>query len=403
MNIVEVRIGQRYRLSSLIGKGLFSEVFEGENVYTGERVAIKLEDSKIRYQQVNFESQILKHLQGGLGIPIPYWCGQEGDYNCLVMELLGDSLGTLKQRCKGKFSLKTTLMLADQLLTILEFIHSETIVHRDLKLENILMGIDNAFFQVHLIDFGLSKRFIDPSNNKHIPMKTGKTLLGSVEYASIPNHNGKELSRRDDMESLAYILCHMLMGDLPWSNLVGPDKAQENEERVLALKMRFSESESLSKLPQEFKIFLDSSKSLSFEDEPKYLEYRRMFKELMVREGHSFDYIYDWILIPASGQVAAQLNAIDDLLDIEDALTKEEEAEIAALMQKYESDPTVMDYRLEDIRKQNKKFDVISPTSSPKASMVEERRVEGGKGKKGEEGAGGKKGKGGKGDNCLLI
>ena len=90
------------------------------------------------------------------------------------------------------------------------------------------MGVENTFFQVHIIDFGLSKRYIDPQTKKHVPMKSGKTLLGSVEYASINNHNGKELSRRDDLEALAYILCHLLLGDLPWSVLVGEDKPQEN-------------------------------------------------------------------------------------------------------------------------------------------------------------------------------
>jgi hypothetical protein len=86
-------------------------------------VAIKLEDVKIRYPQVNFEAQILKHLQGGrmllsnpVGLPIPYWCGQEGDYNCLVMELLGENLSHYKTLCGGRFSLKTVLMIADQLV-----------------------------------------------------------------------------------------------------------------------------------------------------------------------------------------------------------------------------------------------------------------------------------------------
>ena len=254
-------------------------------------------------------------------------------------------------------------------LAILEYTHSESIVHRDLKLENIVLGIDSAFFQVHLIDFGLSKRFIDPQTNKHILKKSGKTLLGSVEFASLNNHSGKEISRRDDLESCAYIFIQMLVGELPWSKFATEDRAQENEARIFSMKQDFPQHELLRGVPPEFGIFLESVKKLGFEDEPKYLDYRRMFKELMIREGFSYDYIYDWILVPVSAQIEKEIHNIDELLQIEDALTKEEEKEIAALISKYEQDPTVIDYRLEEIRKQNKKFDVISPNASPRNSQ----------------------------------
>ncbi len=310
-----------------------------------------------------------------MGIPLPYWCGQEGDYNCLVMELLGETLAHYKQLCGGKFSLKTVLMVADQLvasthqLSILEYIHSECIIHRDLKLENILLGVDSAFFQVHLIDFGLSKRFIDPQTNKHILKKSGKTMLGSIEFASLNNHSGKEISRRDDLESCGYIFIQMLVGELPWSKFASEEKAQENESRIFSMKQDFAQHEVLRGIPAEFGIFLESVKKLAFEEEPKYLDYRRMFKELMIREGFSYDYIYDWILVPVSAQIEKEIHNIDELLQIEDSLTKDEEREIAALISKYEQDPTVIDYRLEEIRKQNKKFDVISPNASPRNSL----------------------------------
>lgn len=243
------------------------------------------------------------------------------------------------------------------------------------------MGIDNSFFQVHLIDFGLSKRYIDPSNDQHIPSKTGKILLGSVEYASINNHNGKELSRRDDLESLAYLCIHLLLGNLPWSSLVSENSPPENESEVLKLKQKFFEDKSLRSLPPEFALFLESVRNLAFEEEPRYTDYRRMFKELMIREGLSFDYIYDWVLMPLGG-VGGRIGAIDDLLALEDSLTKEEEDEIATMMQKYEEDPTIIDFKLEEIRKQNKKFDVVSPGGSPKESLQKGKQTKGGTGSK---------------------
>lgn len=89
------------------------------------------------------------------------------------------------------------------------------------------------------------------------------------------------------------------------------------------------------------------------------MEYRKRLKMLMVKEAFCYDFIYDWVLIPMTEQINRSLNKIDDLLQIEDELTKEEEEEVQMLLRKYENDPTVIDYKLEEIRRQNKKFDII--------------------------------------------
>lgn len=264
------------------------------------------------------------------------------------------------------------------------------------------MGVDNTFFQVRLIDFGLSKRYIDPQTEHHIPMKTGKALMGSVEYASLNNHKGQELSRRDDLESLGYILCHLLLGELPWSSMVSDDKLQDIEARILNMKTKFTESEVFKSLPREFRDFLSAVRGLGFEDEPKYLDYRREFKSLMIKEGHSFDFVYDWVLIPVSQQITRQLNNEDDQLEIDDVLTQEEEEEIKQLMAKYENDPTVLDFRLEEIKRQNSKFDILTPIGNHgSGGMMEDKK--GSKGKKDNDNS--KKGKKGDGKNrdCTLI
>jgi len=141
-------------------------------------------------------------------------------------------------------------------LSIIEFVHGEGIIHRDLKLENLCMGVDSSFFQLYLIDFGLSKKYIDPANNKHIPLKSGKSLLGSIEYASLNNHTGKgtlklrtELSRRDDIESIAYLLMHLYLGSLPWSHLTNDEKGNENEAKILAMKKEYLDSPVADKVP----------------------------------------------------------------------------------------------------------------------------------------------------------
>lgn len=150
------------------------------------------------------------------GIADVHWYGQEGDYKCMVMEMLGKSLEDLFQSCARKFSLKTVCMLADQMLTRLEYLHSQSFIHRDMKPDNFMMGQQMKRTQVYLIDFGLSKRFRDVKHGEHIRYRDGKSLTGTARYASVNTHMGVEQARRDDVEALGYILIYFLKGQLPW-------------------------------------------------------------------------------------------------------------------------------------------------------------------------------------------
>ncbi|KAM3330716.1 hypothetical protein ACQJBY_027079 [Aegilops geniculata] len=293
---MEPRVGNKYRLGRKLGSGSFGEIYLGTNVQTNEEVAIKLENVKTKHPQLLYESKLYRVLQGGTGISNVKWFGVEGDYNVLVMDVLGPSLEDLFSFCNRKLSLKTVLMLADQMINRVEFIHSKSFLHRDIKPDNFLMGLGKRANQVYMIDFGLAKKYRDTSTHQHIPYRENKNLTGTARYASVSTHLGIEQSRRDDMESLGYVLMYFLRGSLPWQGLKAGTKKQKYE-KISERKIATSIEALCRGYPSEFQSFFHYCRSLRFEDSPDYQYLKRLFRDLFIREGFQFDYVFDWTIL----------------------------------------------------------------------------------------------------------
>ncbi|KAM7509692.1 hypothetical protein LguiA_020145 [Lonicera macranthoides] len=302
---MEPRVGNKFRLGRKIGSGSFGEIYLGTNIQTTEEVAIKLENIKTKHPQLLYESKLYRILQGGTGIPNVRWFGVEGDYNVLVMDLLGPSLEDLFNFCSRKLSLKTVLMLADQMINRVEFVHTKSFLHRDIKPDNFLMGLGRRANQVYIIDFGLAKKYRDTSTHQHIPYRENKNLTGTARYASMNTHLGIEQSRRDDLESLGYVLMYFLRGSLPWQGLKAGTKKQKYEK--ISEKKVSTPIEALCRgYPSEFASYFHYCRSLRFDDKPDYAYLKRIFRDLFIHEGFQFDYVFDWTILKyQQSQIAA--------------------------------------------------------------------------------------------------
>ena len=279
----------KYHCIKKIGQGSFGDIYEA--YYNNEKYALKFENRKKNYNLLQNEAAIINYLKGP-NIPFVKSFGFTAQYNILVMQLLGKSLENLLMERKI-FSLKTVCMVGYQMINILEFIHEKHILHRDIKPDNFVMGLDELSNIVYLIDFGLAKKYRSMTTLIQYPMVKKNKLTGTARYASINALKGYEHSRRDDLESVGYILIYFLKGKLPWQGIHTKTK-EEKYQKILEKKVEISSTELCDGIPNEFVEFLEYIKNLGYNEKPEYEMLRHLFDNIMEKNKFNYDYIYDW-------------------------------------------------------------------------------------------------------------
>lgn len=234
----------------------------------GHEYAVKMEDIDVKLPQLEYEFNVYRELQGCPGIPLAFswWPDKTQKKFCLAMQVMGPSL----DKCMNKITEWDIVhWIAPKAISILEHVHNRHLVHRDVKPENFLTGRSGInSHEIYLVDFGLSKKFRD-AGGQHIPYHSGKSLTGTVRYASINTHRGIQQSRRDDLESLGYVLLFLLKKKLPWAGLPAADQQDQNE-KVARMKYTLPLETLCEGLPPAFLYYFRYIRKLEYDATPDY-------------------------------------------------------------------------------------------------------------------------------------
>lgn len=293
-----MNINDKYKLLELLGSGSYGNVYKGIEIKTDVNVAIKMNDDPFLLdREIKIYKYLWKYIHNKyckkLQIPKLFWDGLYNTKKVIVLERLGDSLDKIFDNYKKKWSHSTIYWIAKNIIEILNELHELGIVHRDIKPDNFSIGFDNRY-KLYIFDFGLSSQYINTSG-KHVAERNGLSLIGTMRYASINNHNGIQQSRRDDLESLLYMLLYFWHGNLPWKNIEIKDRNERNK-KILEKKMNTINDI----LPESFKPFYDYIKNLKYQERPNYKYWITYFDNLYEKNTikqcltKGIDWIYDY-------------------------------------------------------------------------------------------------------------
>ena len=287
---------KKYKPIEQISQGSYSVIYEGINIENDERVAIKLESRNNSNENQILEREIfylylLRHTPGIVKI---ITTGKTKKYNILIEPLLGPTLYTLFLDHNKNFTIKDICQIAIQCITRLESVHKKGIIHCDIKPENFLIGLRDKRI-IYLIDFGLSKKYRSDRTKKHIQFTITKTMIGTARYASMNALSGLQLSRRDDLESLSYVILYFLTKKLPWQGIT----AKSLDKRYKKIYEKKSELESWEKfkiIPIEIQNFVKYCRNLGFSEEPNYKLMKKFFYDLLDKMELEDDKNFSWII-----------------------------------------------------------------------------------------------------------
>ena len=300
----DVFLGQtifnKYKLIRKLGQGSFGSIYQAQSKCSNKYYAVKLEEMRQNQFVLEEESIFLSYLNCPR-IPKLKTFGYSGSLIILVMELLGDSLDKIFDKLPSrKMSIRCVCNIAYQLLMIFEIIHNCNIIHRDIKPANVAIGFEGKSKFIYLLDFGLSKKYRSSKTKKHFPFVQGNKLIGNARYSSINALDGGTQSRRDDLESLGYLLLYLLLGRLPWQGHISHSK-EDKYYKIREIKKNTTPEELCQGLPPQIQEYVEYTRNLEYETDPDYNYLKNLFLTILKHYNWEFDYYYDWDQVGLTG------------------------------------------------------------------------------------------------------
>ncbi|KAK0258867.1 casein kinase I [Friedmanniomyces endolithicus] len=260
-----------------------------------KELALKLEHHSVDPSFLEDEARRYEAFQDATGFPDVYWFGRHDDFRVMAFELLGPSLEDLFAYCGHRFTLKTTLMIADQILARLEQLHSHATIHRDIKPANFLLGCGTNGNVIYVTDFGLADDCTASRAQATEDSPSRSHLVGTARFASIRGHRGQVQSPRDDLESLGYMLVFFCLGKLPWQSLPAHNRGERNR-AIMEKKIATTAEQLCEELPGELAQYMQQVRKIPEGGRPHYGWFRQKFRRLAEREGVKYDNVYDWTI-----------------------------------------------------------------------------------------------------------
>lgn len=274
--------------NKLIGEGTFGKVFIGFNTSTKIPIAVKaLKSEKVNPKKYKNEIDILRDLKNEKYFPRIFHSEFNKNNKIIIESLHGPNLIKLLDFCKGKFPMYTILSIAIELLKRLEALHKNGILHKDIKPSNIVFGnfstqkIDEKD-SLYLVDYGLSTKYIDENKN-HYQYLINRRFVGTVKFASRHALNTERYSRRDDLESLIYVLVYLYKGKLPWQNLQNEYGSPEKYEKIRDYICDINLDDLFKDMPKVFQFIYKNICALEFEEEPPYEFFITLFEKEKIK------------------------------------------------------------------------------------------------------------------------
>ena len=287
-------IFKKYKPIKVIGIGAFSKIYSAIRISDKAVFAIKTEKKSAFKNHLKNEAYNLLTLRDGIGIPKLISYGNNKKYEILIETLLDKSLKDIFIEQKKPCNLIDLCLIAIQSIERLEFIHYKNLIYRDVKPENIMIGLKDPNI-IYIIDFGLCQKYRSSKTGKHIQFKETKKFNGTLIYASSYVLQGKESSRRDDLISLAYTLIFLYKRNLPWES--NWDKLNKIKYlHIINSKETFDFGQLLVNLPKEMIDFLKYTQNLRFEQDPDYAYMKGCFQNILAKMNLNMNKInFSWI------------------------------------------------------------------------------------------------------------